>query len=102
MGEGLAAHVVSNMYGNGEGNTVKHYYDRGSKPKTKTKKKGHKMSKQTKQQLKVVGLVTGIFAYVIGAVIVDLPSLTWSDVVSLAYFGIGGGLLFWLIGNSIK
>ena len=38
MGEGLAAHVVSNMYGNGEGNTVKHYYDRGSKPKTKTKK----------------------------------------------------------------
>ena len=42
MGEGLAAHVVSNMYGNGEGNTVKHYYDRGSKPKTKTKKKEEK------------------------------------------------------------
>ena len=38
MGEGLAAHVI-NMYGNGEGNTVTHYYDRGSKPKTKTKKK---------------------------------------------------------------
>ena len=36
MGEGLAAHVVSNMYGNGEGNTVTHYYDRGSKSKTKT------------------------------------------------------------------
>ena len=39
MGEGLAAHVT-NMYGNG--NTVKHYYDRGSKPKTKTKKKEEK------------------------------------------------------------
>ena len=38
MGEGLAAHVT-NMYGNGEGNTVTQYYDRGSKPKTKTKKK---------------------------------------------------------------
>ena len=38
MGEGLAAHVT-NMYGNGEGNTVTHYYDRGSKLKTKTKKK---------------------------------------------------------------
>ena len=42
MGEGLAAHVVSNMYGNGEGNTVKHYYDRGSKSTTKTKKKEEK------------------------------------------------------------
>ena len=39
MGEGLAAHVVSNMYGNGEGSIVTHYYNRGSKPKTKTKKK---------------------------------------------------------------
>ena len=39
MGEGLAAHVVSNVYGNGEGNTVKHYYDKGQKSKTKTKKK---------------------------------------------------------------
>ena len=38
MGEGLAAHVT-NMYGNGDGNTVKHYYDRGSKLKSKTKKK---------------------------------------------------------------
>ena len=38
MGEGLAAHIT-NMYGNGGGNTVKHYYDRGSKSKTKTKKK---------------------------------------------------------------
>ena len=38
MGEGLAAHVT-NMYGNGEGNTVKHYYDKGQKSKTKTKKK---------------------------------------------------------------
>ena len=38
MGEGLAAHVT-NMYGNGEGNTVKHYYERVSKPKSKTKKK---------------------------------------------------------------
>lgn len=52
--------------------------------------------------IKVVSLVTGIFAYVIGAVIVDLPSLTWSDVVSLSYFGIGGGLLFWLIGKTTK
>ena len=42
MGEGLAAHVVSNMYGNGEVNTVKHCYERGSKPKTKTKKKEEK------------------------------------------------------------
>ena len=41
MGEGLAAHIT-NMYGNGEGNTVKHYYDRGSKSKTKTKKKEEK------------------------------------------------------------
>ena len=38
MGEGLAAHVVSNAYGNGEGNTVTHYYDRGSKSKTKSTK----------------------------------------------------------------
>ena len=39
MGEGLAAHVT-NMYGNGEGNTIKHYYDKkGTKPKSKTKKK---------------------------------------------------------------
>ena len=37
MVEGLAAHVVSNMYGNGEGNTVKHYYDKGQKSKTKKK-----------------------------------------------------------------
>ena len=41
MGEGLAAHIT-NMYGNGEGNTVKHYYERGSKPKTKAKKKEEK------------------------------------------------------------
>ena len=41
MGEGLAAHIT-NMYGNGEGNTVKHYYERGSKPKPKTKKKEEK------------------------------------------------------------
>ena len=45
MGEGLAAHVVSNTYGNGEGNTVKHYYDRGSKPKPKTKKEEKKNGK---------------------------------------------------------
>ena len=38
MGEGLAAHVT-NMYGNGDGNTVKHYYDKGQKSKNKTKKK---------------------------------------------------------------
>ena len=44
MGEGLAAHVVSNMYGNGEGNTVTHYYDKGSKPKTK-KNEGKKNGK---------------------------------------------------------
>ena len=36
MGEGLAAHVT-NMYG--DGNTVNHYYERGSKLKSKTKKK---------------------------------------------------------------
>ena len=41
MGEGLAAHVTD-MYGNGECNTVTHYYDRGSKSKTKTKKKEEK------------------------------------------------------------
>ena len=39
MGEGLAAHVVSNMYGNGEGNTVKHYYAGSTKSKTTKKKK---------------------------------------------------------------
>ena len=45
MGEGLAAHVT-NMYSNGDGNTVKHYYERGSKPKSKTKKKeGNKNGK---------------------------------------------------------
>ena len=45
MGEGLAAHVT-NMYGNGDGNTIKHYYERGSKPKSKTKKKeGNKNGK---------------------------------------------------------
>ena len=44
MGEGLAAHVVSNVYGNGEGNTVTHYYDRGSKSKTKPKKNEGKKS----------------------------------------------------------
>ena len=38
MGEGLAAHVT-NTYGNGDSNTIKHYYERGSKPKSKTKKK---------------------------------------------------------------
>lgn len=37
MGEGLAAHVT-NMYGDGAGNTVKHYYERGNN-KSKTKKK---------------------------------------------------------------
>ena len=47
MGEGLAAHVVSNMYGNGDGNTVTHYYDKkGTKPKNKPKKKeGNKNGK---------------------------------------------------------
>lgn len=45
MGEGLAAHVT-NMYGNGDGNTVKHYYERGTKPKNKIKKKeGNKNGK---------------------------------------------------------
>lgn len=45
MGEGLAAHVT-NMYGNGDGNTVTHYYERGSKPKSRTKKKeGNKNGK---------------------------------------------------------
>lgn len=44
MGEGLAAHVI-NMYGNGDGNTVRHYYERGnSKNKTK-KKEGKKNGK---------------------------------------------------------
>ena len=38
MGEGLAAHVT-NMYGDGGSNTIKHYYDKGQKSKTKTKKK---------------------------------------------------------------
>ena len=45
MGEGLAAHVT-NMYGNGDGNTVKHYYDKSQKSKSKTKKKeGNKNGK---------------------------------------------------------
>ena len=45
MGEGLAAHVT-NMYGDGGSNTIKHYYERGSKPKSKTKKKdGNKNGK---------------------------------------------------------
>lgn len=45
MGEGLAAHVT-NMYGNGDGNTVTHYYERGTKSKSKTKKKeGNKNGK---------------------------------------------------------
>ena len=43
MGEGLAAHVI-NMYGNGEGNTVRHYYEKGQKSKTK-KKEGSKNGK---------------------------------------------------------
>ena len=41
MGEGLAAHVT-NMYGNGEGNTVRHYYDKGQKTKKKEGKKNGK------------------------------------------------------------
>lgn len=45
MGEGLAAHVT-NMYGDGGSNTIKHYYERGSKPKSKVKKKeGNKNGK---------------------------------------------------------
>lgn len=42
--EGLAASVVTNMYGNGDGNTVKHYYENKSigSTKTKTKKKKDK------------------------------------------------------------
>ena len=45
MGEGLAAHVT-NMYGDGGSNTIKHYYERGYKPKSKTKKKeGNKNGK---------------------------------------------------------
>ena len=42
MGEGLAAHVT-NMYGDGGGNTVRHYYA-GQKSKTK-KKEGSKNGK---------------------------------------------------------
>ena len=38
MGEGLAAHVT-NMYGDGGDNTVKHYYERGTKSRRKIKKK---------------------------------------------------------------
>lgn len=42
MGEGLAAHVT-NMYGNGASNTVRHYYERGnSKSKKKEGKKNGK------------------------------------------------------------
>ena len=46
MGEGLAAHVT-NTYGNGDSNTIKHYYDKkGTKPKNKPKKKeGNKNGK---------------------------------------------------------
>ena len=43
MGEGLAAHVT-NMYGNGDGNNIKHDYDKGKKNKTK-KKEGNKNGK---------------------------------------------------------
>lgn len=42
--EGLAAHMASKpsmMYGDGSGNTIKHYYA-GSKPKIKSKKKESK------------------------------------------------------------
>lgn len=42
MGEGLAAQAVSNMYGNGDGNTVRHYYEQGSKPKVTKKRKEEK------------------------------------------------------------
>ena len=45
MGEGLAAHVT-NMYVDGGSNTVNHYYERGTKSKSKTKKKeGNKNGK---------------------------------------------------------
>ena len=37
-GEGLAAQGVTNTYGDGKNNTVKHYYG-GTKNKTKKKKK---------------------------------------------------------------
>lgn len=43
--EGLAAQAVSNMYGNGEGQTVKHYYggsSMGKQEKKKIKKKKEK------------------------------------------------------------
>ena len=44
MGEGLAAHVT-NMYGNGDGNTVKHYYEQGSNKSKAKKKEGKKNGK---------------------------------------------------------
>lgn len=66
------------------------------------KKKGHKMSKQTKTNIKIIGLVISVVGFAVGASVVGLPSLSQSDVVSLAYFGIGGGLLFWLIGKNTK
>lgn len=44
MGEGLAAHVT-NMYGNGDGNTVKHYYERGNSKNRAKKKEGKKNGK---------------------------------------------------------
>ena len=39
MGEGLAAHVT-NMYGNGDGQNVKHYYAGANVGKKTKKKKG--------------------------------------------------------------
>ena len=71
--------------------------------KNKTnKRKDSKMSKQTKTKIKVVSLVAGALAYAVGASVVGLPELTQADVISLAYFGIGGGLLFWVIERTTK
>lgn len=43
--EGLAAQAVSNMYGNGEGQTVKHYYGGASISKQEKKKVKKKKEK---------------------------------------------------------
>lgn len=47
MEAGLAAQLAGTaMYGNGEGNTIKHYYDRGSAPKKKKNKNKNKKDKK--------------------------------------------------------
>lgn len=65
-------------------------------------KKGHKMSKQNKTNIKVAAFVAFLVSFTVGAVVVGLPMLNEQQIVSLAYFGLGIWLTVQFLQRLVK